>query len=295
MADPFGGPFAPWDKEKAYNVGERVSYGGYIYELMDGPSTNDNPRTATYSATFTPTALGGSSTTLTMRRWLLWDYPAGYYMAIQRGLPPFSLIDLLGNVPVSNEVRLVQVRAKAKVNEPDPYNDTYDLPDKASYEGYRMPAGMDSKWLDPEDYDFIDYSVDPPVPYSVTGGKLMYAPATAAYADGYPAAYEIFDGQSQGVCFSPTCIIPLTTSGLDDDGNEVYNVNPIMQTETQGQMIASYGTFSREFKFLVAGSPRFETEETTTTGFQDDYLASPSTISAAPFDTIDTNPEYKTT
>jgi hypothetical protein len=294
MSDPFGGPFAPWDKEKAYNVGERVSYGGYIYELMDGPSTNDDPRSATYSETFTPTALAGSSTTLTMRKWLLWDYPAGYYMAIQRGLPPFSLVPAFGNAGVCGEVRLVQVRAKASVHENDTNDDTYDLPDEASYEGYRMPAGMDTKWEDPEDYDFIDYSVDPPEPYTVTGGKLMYAPAAAAYADGYPAAYNIFDGQAYGVCFSPTCIIPITTSE-EVDGDTVYYINPIMQTETQGQMIASYGTFSREFKFLVSGTPRFVTDEATTTGFDDDYLASPNTISAAPFDTIDTDPEYKTT
>jgi hypothetical protein len=293
MSDPFGGPFAPWDKEKAYNVGERVSYGGYIYELMDGPSTNDNPRSATYSETFTPTALGGSSTTLPMRKWLLWDYPAGYYMAIQRGLPPFSLVPAFGNAGVCGEVRLVQVRAKASVSEIDPNQDTYDLPDKASYEGYRMPAGMDTKWLDPEDYDFLDFSEDPPEPYTVTGGKLMYAPAAAAYADGYPAAYEIFDGQAYGVCFSPTCIIPLTTSE-EVDGDTVYYINPIMQTETQGQMIASYGTFSREFKFLVSGTPRFVTDEATTAGFQDNYLASPSAISGFPFDTIDTDPEYKT-
>jgi hypothetical protein len=294
MSDPFGGPFAPWDKETEYTEGNRVSFGGYIYELMDGPSTNDDPRSATYSATFTPTALGGSSTTLTMRKWLLWDYPAGYYMAIQRGLPPFSLVPAFGNAGVCGEVRLVQVRAKANVNEIDPYQDTYDLPDEASYEGYRMPAGMDTKWEDPEDYDFIDFSVDPPEPYTVTGGNLMYAPATAAYADGYPAAYEISDGQAEGVCFSPTCIIPITTSE-EVDGDTVYYINPIMQTETQGQMIASYGTFSREFKFLVSGTPRLVTDEATTAGFQDDYLASPNTISAAPIDTIDTDPEYKTT
>jgi hypothetical protein len=294
MSDPFGGPFAPWDKETEYTEGNRVSFGGYIYELMDGPSTNDDPRSATYSATFTPTALGGSSTTLTMRKWLLWDYPAGYYMAIQRGLPPFSLVPAFGNAGVCNEVRLVQVRAKANVNEIDPYQDTYDLPDEASYEGYRMPAGMDTKWLDPEDYDFTDFSVDPPEPYTVTGGKLMYAPAAAAYADGYPAAYEISDGQAEGVCFSPTCIIPITTSE-EVEGDTVYYINPIMQTETQGQMIASYGTFSREFKFLVSGTPRLVTDEATTTGFDDDYLASPNTISAEPIDTIDTDPEYKTT
>jgi hypothetical protein len=293
MSDPFGGPFAPWDKEKAYNFGDRVSYGGYIYELMDGPSTNDDPRSATYSETFTPTALAGSSTTLTMRKWLLWDYPAGYYMAIQRGLPPFSLIDIFTVSPVSNQVRLVQVRAKASVEENETSDDSYNLPDEASYEGYRMPAGMDTKWEDPEDYDFLDFSEDPPEPYTVTGGKLIYAPTTSAYDAGYPAAYEIFEGQVYGICYSPTCIIPITTSAVVD-GNTVYYINPIMQTETQGQMIASYGTFSREFKFLVSGTPRFVTDEATTTGFDDDYLASPNTISAAPLDTIDTDPEYKT-
>ena len=292
MSDTFGGPFAPWDKETAYTEGNRVSFGGYIYELMDGPSTNDDPRSATYSETFTPTALGGSSTTLTMRKWLLWDYPAGYYMAIQRGLPPFSLIDIFTVSPVSNQVRLVQVRAKASVDENETNDDNYDLPDKASYQGYRMPGGMDTTWLDPEDFNFLDFSEDPPEPYTVTGGKLMYAPATAAYEDGYPAAYNILDGQAYGVCFSPTCIIPITTSEVVDE-NTIYYINPIMQTETQGQMIASYGTFSREFKYLVSGSPRFGTDEATTTGFQDNYLASPSAISGLPFAAIDTDPEYK--
>jgi hypothetical protein len=294
MSDPFGGPFAPWDKDVAYTEGNRVSYDGYIYELMDGPSTNDDPRSATYSETFTPTALAGSSTTLTMRRWMLWDYPAGYYMAKLRGIPPFSLIDIMGNTPVSNEVRLVQVRAKANVNEDNTNDDAYDLPTSASFEGYRMPGGMDSTWAEPTDYNFTDTSVTPPVPYTVTGGKLMYAPATAAYEDGYPAAYNIFDGQAYGVCYSPTCIIPITTSG-EVDGDTVYYINPIMQTETQGQMIASYGTFSREFKYLVSGSPRFGTDEATTTGFQDNYLASPSAISGFGFAAIDTDPEYKTT
>ena len=292
MSDPFGGPFAPWDKDTAYNGGDRVTLGGYIYELMDGPSTNDDPRSATYSETFTPTAVVGTSTNVTVRKWLLWDYPAGYYMALLRRVPPFSLVDFSGNSPVSNEVRLVQVRAKAQVTEENDGQDTYDVPTSASFEGYRMPGGMDSNWADPTDYNFTDYSEDPPEPYTVDGGKLMYAPATAAYDSGYPAAYDILSGQAYGVCYSPTCIIPLRSSDVVD-GNTVYYINPIMQTETQGQMIASYGTFSREFEFLVAGTPRFETDTATTTGFQDDYLDSPNTISSQPLDTIDTSPEYK--
>lgn len=272
MSDPYGGPFPPWDEETAYVEGDRVTYGEYIYELMDATSTGENPRTATFTATLTDSALSGSTTTATLRKWRVWDYPAGYYLAILRGLPPFTLVDLSGNVPVSNEIRTVIVRTNYQ-NNGAANTDLYHSPSSASYSGYGMPAGMDTNWTAPADPDEL-------------GKELIWSFSAARYEDGEPYAYQYNLGAGNGLCFQPSTIVgSLVSNGVD------FDVLPAWFTETQGQMISCYQTFSRDFKFTQPGPS--QTVETTA-AFSDNWTDAPPTI-ADGGDTIATDPDYEST
>ena len=229
------GPFSAWDSAATYSTGDRVTYGGYIYEAMTSIAANDNPRTATYSL------LGG-----TFRKWRVWDYPASYIMARLRGLPETAIAAEGGNPsPLPEEIRLVQVRAEYDFNGA-PDADIYWQPDSVSSAGYGMPAGMDSNWSDPDE------------------GELVWSFSAARYEDGAPYAYDYNLGADSGIIYSPTTVLA-NLDYVPDDG--FFNLYPAWSTETQGQMISCYQTFDREFNVLINGSPNSE----ATPSFKDNW------------------------
>ena len=278
MSDPYGGPFPTWDVATAYVEGDRVTYGEYIYELMDATSTGDNPRTATFTATLSNSALAGGTATATFRKWRVWDYPAAYYMARLRGLPEFSLMSVTsGASAIPEEVRTVIVRTDYQ-NNGAANADLYHSPSSASYSGYGMPAGMDTNWTAPADPDEL-------------GKELIWSFSAAKYEydNGQmvkPYAYDYNLGVGNGLCFQPSTIVgSLVSNGVD------FDVLPAWFTETQGQMISCYQTFSRDFKFTQPGPS--QTVETTA-AFADNWTDAPPTI-ADDGDTIATDPDYSAT
>lgn len=236
MSDPYGGPFAAWDPAATYSAGDRVSFGGYIYEAMTAISANDNPRTATYTATLTDSALGGGTTTATLRKWRVWDYPASYYMARLRGLPDDAITPGFQKNGLPEEIRTVIVRTNYQ-NNGSADADLYDQPASASYSGYGMPAGMDSNYDDPDDPDEL-------------GKELVWSFSAARYEDGEPYAYDYNLGAATGLCYQPTTI--LASLVYYSPTNE-YAVLPAWFTETQGQSISCYQTFTRTFRFTQPG------------------------------------------
>lgn len=240
MSDPYGGPFSPWDKNTAYVEGNRVSHKGYNYQLMDATSTNDNPTTATYSL------LGG-----TFRKWRIWDYPASYIMARQRGIPGQSVISL------PDEVRTICVRGDYVATDAGFENDVYLEPTSLSPSGYGMPKGMNSIWPEPAE------------------GELMYSFSAVPYEDGEPKSYDYGGGADNAIVYQPTTIAPFVSlvETEDDPPDFVASLNPAWATETQGQMISCYQTFNRSFQYLDSdGDPA----STLTPDFQDNWTAVPT-------------------
>jgi hypothetical protein len=251
------GPYPAWKGDTTYATGDRVSFGGYIYEAMTSIAAGDNPRSATYSL------LGG-----TFRKWRVWDLPASYIMARLRGLPENVLSTDSGVVsPMPEQIHLVQVRTEYQYNG-SPDADLYFEPGSKSSAGYGMPAGMDSNWSDPEE------------------GELMYSFTAARYDEGKPYAYDYNLGSDSGIIYSPTTV----AAKLEYDAtSDSFLVLPAWHTETQGQMISCYQTFSREFTFTQPGP---STASQLTPEFQDNWIAD---ADALPYDgtTIETDPDYK--
>jgi len=251
------GPYPAWKGDTTYATGDRVSFGGYIYEAMTSIAAGDNPRSATYSL------LGG-----TFRKWRVWDLPASYIMARLRGLPENVLANEVGVVsPMPHEIHLVQVRTDFQ-NNGSPNADLYWQPDSKSSAGYGMPAGMDSNWSEPEE------------------GQLMYSFSAARYQNGAPYAYEYNLAADSGIIYSPTTV----AAKLEyDPPSDTFLVLPAWHTETQGQMISCYQTFLREFTFTQSGP---STVSMSTIEFQDNWIADADGL----YDdgtTIATDPAYK--
>lgn len=272
MSDPYGGPFAAWDPAATYSAGNRVSFGGYIYEAMTAISANDNPRTATYTATLTDSALGGGTTTATLRKWRVWDYPASYYMARLRGLPDDAITPGFQKNGLPEEIRTVIVRTLYQ-NNGSADADIYHQPDSASYSGYGMPAGMDTNWSTPADPEDLGY-------------ELVWSFSAGRYEDGEPYAYDYNLGAATGLCYQPTTILgSLVDSTLNPGG---YDMMPAWETETQGQMISCYQTFDRDFN--VGGGTT--SIVLTTPPFGDNWRDNVIDDETIKFDTFGTDPDY---
>lgn len=263
MSDPYGGPFAAWDPGATYAEGDRVTYGGYIYIAMTAISSGDDPRTATFTETFT-NRIGAGTATATMRKWTIWDYPVGHYMAQARGLPAFEL------------TTLPQARTFCVRGEFDDLTENYTYPTSASYEGYNMPGGLDCNWpaelmAAPSEVPFEDYSWGRLVPK-----KYPYQPSV---------------GGEEAVCFQPNTVSALIRSDLNAGFPENYLL-PAWSAETQGQMFACAGTFSREYVFIDVGSWQ---DQTGTPSFQDNWEATREWTGYDGLDfIIGTNPDLST-
>ena len=237
------GPFEPWDSAASYSAGNRVTFGGYIYEAMTAISAGDNPRTATYSL------LGG-----TFRKWRVWDYPATYIMARLRGLPDAAFADEFGVAsPMPVEVRTICVR-NFYISAGDPVYDLFTLPTSYSEAGYGMPQGMDTNWEQPSLWDPI------------------YAPSAAMYEDGAPKAYDNDLGGGSALYFQPNTVAAQILYDLNGGFNEAY-LAPAWDDETQGQMISCYQTFERNYNFALMNTSPYSGDGTSTPAFQDNWQA----------------------
>lgn len=246
MSDPYGGPFPPWDEETAYAKNDIVSYKGYLYQLRDATSTGDNPLTATFTETLT-NRIGPGTSTATFRKWALWDYPVGHYMARLRGLPAFEL------------TALPQARTFCVRGDFDDRTENYTYPTSASYEGYGMPAGLDTNWPLPDH------------------GELMAAPSEVPFDDygwgrlvpkKYP--YQPSIGGDEAVCFQPNTVSAQIYSDETSPGVYEDYLLPAWSAETLGQMFACSGTFSREYTFRYGGT---NADTSSTPAFVDNWEA----------------------
>jgi hypothetical protein len=243
MADPYWNG-TEWDNSKTYSEGDQVTYEGYKYQAMTSISAGDNPRTATYST------LGG-----TFRKWKVWDYPSFVIMARLRGVDQLAFADILGvESPMPYEVRTICVRNFYQ-NGASPDQDLYSVPTSMSQSGYGMPQGMDSNWDDPEDWDSV------------------YAPSAAAYEDGAPKSYNYNLGADDGIVFQPNTVAALILSDFNPSPATEDYLAPAWSTETLGQMVSCYQTFSREYGFALIGTPPYAGDESNTTSFQDNWVA----------------------
>ena len=265
MSDPYGGPFAPWDSASTYSTGDRVSLGGYIYQAMTSISAGDDPRTATFTATAT-NKIGPGTSTRTARKWRIWDYPVGYYMARLRGLPEFELDG-------PEEVRTFCVRGEF-----DNRAEVFTYPTYASYAFYDMPAGMDTVW---------------PAPAS---GELLIMPSAVPLEDSTrPAAYPSDSGSSDdAVSFQPNTVSAQITSVEVSPGTFEDALLPAWSSDTQGQMFACMATFSRTYKYNLASDPTGEGNAATNL-FEDNWTANPYLTGTDDVGTIiDSSPDFVT-
>lgn len=265
MSDPYGGPFAAWDPAATYSAGNRVSFGGYIYEAMTAISANDNPRTATYTATAT-NKIGPGTSTRTMRKWRIWDYPVGHYMARLRGLPEFELDG-------PEEVRTFCIRGEF-----DNRAETFTFPTYASYAFYGMPAGMDTVWPEP------------------TYGELLIMASAVPLEDSTrPSAYPSDSMSSNdAVCFQPNTVSAQIVSVEVSPGTFEDAFLPAWSAETQGQMVACRATFFRTYKYNLGSDATAEIDQATN-DFEDNWTANPALTGTDDVGTIiDSSPDFVT-
>lgn len=243
----YGGPapayqtvFPAWDSKKAYALDDRVYYQGYLYQAMTSISPGDDPRTATFT-----------NSGVTFRKWTIYDLPSTYLMARLRGIPDNSISDESGVAsPMPYEVRTICVRNFFQSDE------SFQEPTSKSLGIYGMPQGMDSNWAQTEYWDPV------------------YAPSAAAYADGKPKSYPYPASMpiDSGIVFQPNTVSAQLLSDLNMGSPEDY-LAPAWSTETQGQMISCYQTFSREYGFALVGTAPYTGDESNTTSFQDNWEA----------------------
>ena len=253
----------PWDSAKTYYEGDVVSHKGYFYRRLKGTSASgEDPKTATYTVTFTADASGNkgqntpSDTNLlppvdkTMRVWTIADEGFSYHMARVRGLKADSL-ELIPNsttpdkfsyLQFKDEYAMVCVRnMKAGYDEEDEF---MIPPNNASYAGWGMPAGMSA------DFDDTDYDYD--VGFF---GEWVYGPGAGIYEYGAPKKYGWYAsvGGLQGACFIPNTVLGALAPGTPDpegapNYQEYYSV-PAFSNESFGSIFASMSSFSRSYDY----------------------------------------------
>lgn len=281
----------PWDPEATYDVDDLVSYGGYMYRAMTTIAAGDNPRTATFTCTFSPNAsyqkydpidpIGNE--TLTMRKWTIVDYEFSVHMAKLRGLNPEALIPAFdfnfkhSYLQMRGEFTTICVRNMygGYNNGDDEEIDFMIPPALASYAGYGMPAALNSEYDDVANFGFF--------------GEWVFAPSAGLYEDGAPKAYRYGLLQTNplyGACFSPNTVLSM-------DGYAAYS------SETAGAMFASMATFNRDYTYALIddyGPPVTYVEggTFTTPGFQDNWTAAGNDWDPASAGTSGTDPDMDT-
>lgn len=242
---PFG-PFDDWSDTLPYAEGEVVYYQGYLYQAMTSILAGDNPRSATYTATLSDTAgfsgTIGATTTRTMRKWTVWDFPVGMQMARLRGVSPAALYDG-GASPVTYEVKTIYVTK----------SDRYAAgvyPASGSYSGYGLPAGLNQNWDEDLSFTFAPSAI----PYSFDTFNA-------------PQDYVGPTTNESGILFQPDTLTPYFDIQA---GSSNYHLYPAWAEEVQGQMVSSYQTFSREFNYIDAND---DPQTLATPAWQDNWQA----------------------
>lgn len=255
-----GWEFDIWDETLAYDQGDVVALGTYLYKAAVATSAGEKPGVATYSFTFTDTAR--TSTPIgdpedieykTLPKWILWDLGADYYYGLLRGVAVTP--EQLGQYKFSiQEVRTLVVRSNF-IGGAGSDEDYYELPTFASYSGYGFDAGMNCEW---------------------PGG--IYAPSAVPFdLEGERTPMNYFYNQGEfaaSFIYQPAMIVP----------NGYY---PYWHGgETRTSMVFSiYQSFGRDFSG--------DDGTMTLPAFNDDWSANPGTGDATDYDSV--SPTYQST
>lgn len=301
------GPYYKWKEDGEYKVNDIVFHEGYLYRLMgnledEDPldpyiSINEDPRTATFSCKFYDDSGVNAfyerddEVTLTMRRWMLFDLPAGYYHAMLRGFDKNGLISSQIS-PFCQHMYMICVRAFAKIKViemPDPPSDELSTSGHidartpvtdCSYAGYRLNSGLDATYSDDE----------------LVGGGLIYSftAIPISNADSNNSAYQREEFESErSLVWMPNTIVtydayPGSGIGYGGHSDESNGVS----YETQQSLHSSMQVFSRSFSgrgYDDDGLP--VSASWTTVSFEDEWATGTPDDGGIPWST---SPDYAT-
>ena len=262
------GPYGDWSETTAYSEGDVVYYGGYLYRAMTSITAGDDPRTATFTCTFTNTAgISGGTSTRTMRKWRIFDLPNSYYQAMLRGIPPGRFGTSTNTSPLVDYVRTISAAG---------FKISGEVADECSWDGYGFFAGLD-----------VTYSIDTLT--TVDKERLLYS-FSAVPMDRVDqmlggSTYDDPTNNYTAVFWQPNTV---------GDGTEY----PAWGDDCQGMMFASMQTFGRDYTVLESyslGPPETtSTADLTTVSFQDNWTSVP--VSSPPIVGIPlvTDPDFAT-
>ena len=261
-----GWEFDIWDETLAYDQGDVVALGTYLYKAAVATSAGEKPGVATYSFPFTDTARTSTPPGdpedieyKTLPKWILWDLGADYYYGLLRGVALTP--EQVGLYKFSSsEVRTLVVRSSfvgSSTTGSDEH--LYDLPDYATYAGYGFDAGMSCDW---------------------PGG--IYAPSAVPFdTDGnrHPEGYFYNLGEfAASFIYQPSLIVPTADTAYWDAGG--------LDSDPRTAMVFSiYGSFGRDFSG--------DDGTMTIAAFADNWTANPGTGDATDYDSV--SPTYQST
>lgn len=236
------GPYEDWKEDKEYFENDIVFHKGHLYQLIVNgqfpadTSTGENPLTATFACKFADKSYFNSRAEegeepenayeqeRTMRRWILFTLPGGYYQAMLLGQKGKSAGD-------RSFVYMIQVRAFA---DELVYGDDRLPVTECSYTGYNLNNGLDAT-------------------YSSSGlkiGGLLYSfTAVPEYridrrADTAYARIEFENERS--LLWMPNTIATINPYGPSDNNDFEYENNGVT-FESLHQLHSSMQTFGRSF------------------------------------------------
>lgn len=227
-----------WQDTVAYDAGDVVAYGDYLYRAIQATTAGQEPRQATASFTFIDGTFGNPSQTKTLPVWVLWDLGVDYYYGLLRGvaLSPYTSTLKTATQGIRTLVARSNFDGTASVSSDE---HLYDLPASASYAGYGFPAGMDTVWDDPEE------------------GELIFAPSMVPISEYGPESYQFDGGAANGLQYQSSHIVAVG----GNDGATAYWDNGVENDLTIGSLFSIYQSFSRDY----SGSM-------TTPDFQDNWI-----------------------
>lgn len=295
------GPFDDWKAEVEYSEGDIVYHKGYLYQLMGTgtltyKSTGENPQTATYSCPFTdesnvntwknvynPPGDYAATEYLTMRRWRLFDLPAGYYHSMLRrhGSGGVNGLEQLGGVTGRDTtgtftfVYMICVRAYARELIPGPPEDEEGPPtiESDGYQDFRLPV---------TECSYVGYDINSGLnaTYSdnlLETGGLIYSFTAIPIERVFRSAEESYLREEfeneMSLIWMPNTIAPW--GNIPSDGFEVTSVTSAQGFwgETLRSAHSSMQTFGRTFTWgeKTGSPPTVSTNTGTTVSFEDNW------------------------
>lgn len=293
------GPYADWTEDGEYSIGDIVYHEGYLYQLMGNPDEQDpldpyvsigeNPKTATFSCLFSdessvntwknifnPPGDYATEEYLTMRRWRLFDLPAGYYHSMLRRHGSAGVEGLeYAQSPAFKFAYMICVRAYAKLLESEPGEEEGDPPvivqdgylddrspvTECSYKGYDINSGLNATYSD----NLLE-----------TGG-LIYSftaiPITKVFTSA-SASYLRFEFENErSLIWMPNTIAAWSDVPSDDFETSSVVSAQGFSAETLRSMHSSMQTFGRTFTWgeKTGSPPTVSTTTGTTVSFEDNW------------------------